>query len=96
MFDADIHMSHTVLLPLVLMFLYECYRLFLFSLLVSSVSRLLFVNPSVTFHLQSDAQRWTTLVRLDPVPLHLMRRHLHQAGHELLTFQSSGSGRLGR
>ena len=54
-----------------------------------------FVTPSVTFHLHCDTQRWTTLVRLDPVPLHLMRRHLHQAGHDLLTFQSFGSGRLG-
>ena len=93
MFDADIHMSHTVLLPLVLMFIYVCLScVFVFPSSFKCV-KATFVTPSVTFHLHCDTQRWTTLVRLDPVPLHLRRRHFHQAGHELLTFQSSGSGR---
>ena len=59
MFDADIHMSHTVLLPLVLMFIYVCYRVFLFSLLVSSVSRLLLlpqVSLSICTAIPKDGQ----------------------------------------
>ena len=60
-FDADIHMSHTRFD--VSIRLLSCVFVFPSSFKCVKAT---FVTPSVTFHLHSDTQRWTTLVRLDP------------------------------